>query len=191
MAFLTRRQLEDVGFKSVGRDVQLSEKASFYNPANIVIGDHARIDDFCILSAGTGGIRIGEYVHVACHATLIGEGEIVLEAFAGVSGRASIYSSSSDASGDFIAPPMVPMRYRKVESGRVFLGEHALVLTGAVILPGVTIHAGAVVGAMALVKEDCDEFGVYVGRPAKKVKERSRGLLELAEQFRAEDARGA
>ena len=143
MAFLTRQQLEAMGLRRVGRDVRLSDKASIYNPANISIDDHARIDDGCILSAGSGGIRIGKYVHVGCYATLIGDAEIVLEAFSGLSGRVSIYSSNDDVSGEFMAHPTVPMKYRKVESGRVVVGEHAMVLTGAVILPNVTIHTGA------------------------------------------------
>jgi galactoside O-acetyltransferase len=61
-----------------------------------------------------------------------------------------------------------------------------MVLTGAVILPHVTVRTGAVVGALSLVKSDCDEFGLYAGCPAKKVGERSRRLLELERELERE-----
>ena len=40
---------------------------------------NSRIDDFCVLSAGEGGIEIGDYVHVAVFCMLIGAGKIKLE----------------------------------------------------------------------------------------------------------------
>ena len=179
MGMMTPLQLKKVGFESVGENVRLSERASIYNPSRITIADNARIDDFAILSAGSGGIHIGRYVHVGCYVSLIGEGRIVLEDFSGLSGRVSIYSSNDDTSGDFMAHPTVPMALRNVEAGPVVVQKHAMVLTGAVLLPHVTVRTGAVVGALSLVKSDCDEFGLYVGCPARKVGERSRRLLEL------------
>jgi len=191
MAMLTEQQLHEIGFRSVGKNVRVSDKASIYNAENISIADNARIDDFCILSAGSGGIRIGRYVHIGCYVSLIGQGEIVLEDFSGLSGRVALYSSNDDSTGEFMAHPTIPMEYRKVETGRIHIGKHVMVLTGAIILPNVTIGTGAVVGALSLVKDDCDSFGIYVGCPARKVKERRRDLLQLEERLvRAEDQRG-
>jgi galactoside O-acetyltransferase len=186
MGMMTTQQLKKAGFKSIGENVMLSEKASFYNPSKISIADNARIDDFAILSAGSGGIHIGRYVHVGCYVSLIGDGEIILEDFSGLSGRVSIYSSNDDTSGQFMAHPTIPMEFRNVDTGRVIIQKHAMVLTGAVILPHVTVRAGAVVGALSLVKSDCDEFGLYAGCPAKKVGERSRRLLELERELERE-----
>ena len=128
-------------------------------------------------------MRIGRYVHVGCYVSLIGDGEIVLEDFSGLSGRVSIYSSNDDTSGQFMAHPTIPAEYRQVQTGAVIIGKHAMVLTGTVILPDVTVHMGAVVGALSLVKNDCEEFGIYVGCPAKKVGERGRQLLELEREL--------
>ncbi len=189
MTALTRKQLKAIGFGSLGKDVMISDKASIYGPSEIHIADNARIDDFCILSAGSGGIRIGRYVHIGCYSSLIGDGEIVLEDFSGASGRVSIYSSNDDCSGEFMAHPTIPEEYRNVESGRVVMEKHSIALAGAIILPNVTIGTGAVIGALALVKGDCEEFGVYVGCPARKVKERQRGLLSLAEELLGNDER--
>ena len=62
MAFLSDEQLAALGFKSLGKNVRISDKASIYNPENIVIGDNSRIDDFCVIS---GRVEIGRNVHIA------------------------------------------------------------------------------------------------------------------------------
>lgn len=41
----------------------------------------------------------------------------------------------------------------------------------ATILPGVTIGRGCVVGAGALVREDCEPNGLYAGVPARRVRD--------------------
>ena len=183
MPFLTKRELSRVGLKSVGKNVCISSKASFYNPARISIGDNSRIDDFCILSAGSGGIAIGKYVHIGCHSYLLGQGAITLEDFSGISGRVAIYSSNEDYSGNSLTNPTVPEIYRNVSHGKVILRKHAIVGAGAVILPNVEIDVGAVVAALSLVKDNCNEFGVYAGIPAKMICSRRRNLLELEKEF--------
>ena len=59
MGLLSRAELEGMGFAALGDDLRVSDKASFYGVPRISLGDHTRIDDFCVLSAGSGGIRIG------------------------------------------------------------------------------------------------------------------------------------
>src|SRR5438874_7552631 len=102
MAFLSQLQLEAIGFLSLGKNVQLSEKAAIYGADRISIGDNSRIDDFCVLSAGEGGINIGRHVHVACLCSCIGAAQIELHDFSGISSRTAIYSSSDDFSGEFL-----------------------------------------------------------------------------------------
>lgn len=43
---------------------------------------------------------------------------------------------------------------------------------GAVIMPGITLRRGTVIGANSVVTKDTDEYGVYVGAPARKIKSR-------------------
>ena len=181
--FLTESELEKVGFKKVGENVFISDKCSIYNAKNIEIGSNVRIDDFVILSAGDGGIKIGSHIHIACYASLIGKGEIVLEDFSQVSSRVTILSSSDDFSGDFLIGPCIPSEFINVKSKKVHLKKHAVVGTGSTILPGVTLHEGAAVGAMSLVKNDIDEYTIVFGVPAKKLKNRSKKILDLVINF--------
>jgi dTDP-4-amino-4,6-dideoxy-D-glucose acyltransferase len=184
MAFLGRKALRKLGFAAIGANVAVSERASIYGAARIALGDHVRIDDFCVLSAGEEGMRIGSYVHIACYCSLIGKARIELDDFSGLSARVAVYSSSDDYSGAGLTNPTVPSEYRRVTDAPVRIGRHVIVGAGAVILPGVTIGEGAAVGALALVNHSLDPFTIYSGVPARRVGSRSRALLELEAQLR-------
>lgn len=183
MAFLTEEELKKIGFANIGSNVLISDKASIYNPSKISIGSNVRIDDFCVLSAGEGGIVVGDFVHIAVFALLIGKGKITLDDFSGASSRVSIYSSNDDYTGAFLSNPTVPDEYKNVKVADVYIGRHALIGSGTVVLPGVSIADGVAVGALSLVNKDCEEFKVYSGVPARYLKDRKRDLLNLERKF--------
>jgi acetyltransferase-like isoleucine patch superfamily enzyme len=184
MAMLSGAAIEQLGLAFVGKNVQISDRASFYGTPRIRLGNNVRIDDFCVLSAGVGGIDIGQYVHIAVYSSLIGAGRIALSDFCNISSRVSIYSSNDDYSGAAMTNPTVPPEYTSVTHADVFLGKHVIVGSGAVILPGVTLAEGVAVGALSLINRDCEAFGIYAGNPARLIKRRKRDLLELEKRFR-------
>lgn len=186
MAYLTQEQLSLVGFHRVGENVKISDKAAIYNPGRIELGDHIRIDDFCVLSAGEGGISIGSYVHIGVFCLLCGKEKIVVEDFVGISSRVSIYSSCDDFSGQTLTNPTVPDKYKNVQHGKVWLGKHVVIGAGAVILPNVAIEAGAAVAALSLVTRSVPEFTIVSGISARRVGKRKSHLLELEHQLRQE-----
>lgn len=186
MALLSRKAIEKLGFAFLGKDLAISDRASFYNCSRIALGDNVRIDDFCVLSAGIGGIFVGSNVHLAVYSSFIGAGKITLSDFSNISSRVSIYSSSDDYTGEKMTNPTIPPAYTGVHSADVFLGKHVIVGSGAVILPGVTLEDGVAVGALSLVSSDCRSFGIYAGTPARYIKERKRDLLTLELLFLAE-----
>lgn len=53
----------------------------------------------------------------------------------------------------------------------IIIGDGARVSTGTMVLPGVAIGAGAVVGARSLVTADVEPHALYVGVPARKVRD--------------------
>lgn len=177
MAFYSKQQLIELGFKSIGENVKVSDKASIYNAGNISIGDNTRIDDFCIISAGDGGINIGRNVHVACYTLIIGAGKIDIGNYVGLSSRVAVYSSSDDYSGEFLTNPTVPEEYTNVDTAPIYFGEHALIGSGSVVLPGVHIGVGVAVGALSLITKNLNEWQIYSGVPAKRLKERKKGCL--------------
>lgn len=183
MAFLERAAVEAIGFASLGNNVLISDCAKIYGAERIKIGNNVRIDDFCVISAGNGGIEIGNFIHIAVYSSIIGNGKILISDFAGLSSRVSIYSSSDDYSGLSMTNPMIPKEFKNLNNADVVVGKHVIIGSGSVILPGVVIGDGSAVGALSLVTKRCDEFCIYAGYPAKKIKERSRDLLQLEEQF--------
>lgn len=188
MAMLSREAIEQMGFASVGDNVQISDRASFYGTARIALGDNVRIDDFCVLSAGAGGISIGQHVHIAVFSSLIGAGKITLFDFSNISSRVAIYSSSDDFSGATMTNPTVPSEYTGVVHADVSLGRHVIVGSGSVILPGVTVEDGVAIGALSLVTKRCEAFGIYAGNPARRIKDRKRDLLALEQKLMSSKA---
>jgi|688.fasta_scaffold322747_1 acetyltransferase-like isoleucine patch superfamily enzyme len=179
MAYYTEAELAGLGLASYGRNVRLSTKASLYNPSAISLGNDVRIDDFCVLSAGPGGVAIGSFIHVAVYSSLIGAGRITLEDYSNISSRVSVFSSNDDYSGEHLTNPTIPGIYTGISSAPVTIGRHAIVGSGSVVLPGVTIGEGAAIGALSLVKRDCEAFTIYAGNPLRRLRDRSRRILEL------------
>jgi len=180
-SFYSEEELQTIGFKKLGKNVRISRKTSIYGAEQIEIGDNVRIDDFCILS---GRIKIGNYVHIASGCYLFaGEAGITLEDFSGLSSRVTIYAVTDDYSGEVLTNPTIPMEYRRVIEKPVLIMKHAIIGTGATILPGVTIGLGAAVGAMSLVTKDVLDWAIVAGIPAKFIKERKKDLLNLEKDF--------
>jgi acetyltransferase-like isoleucine patch superfamily enzyme len=186
MPYLTQDEIRKIGFADVGENVQISSLASFYGASRISFGNNVRVDDFVILSAGSDGIQIDNYIHIAAYSSLIGAGKIHLRDFCNLSSRVSIYSSSDDYSGQSMTNPMIPPEFKQVLHGPVTVGSHVIIGCGSVILPAVSIGTGAAVGALSLVNQDLAEFGIYAGSPVRYLKPRSRELLSLEAQFLAD-----
>lgn len=176
-SFYTNAELEELGLQKFGSNVQISRKCSIYSPDCVSLGDNVRIDDFCIL---TGRITIGSYIHISAYVGLFGKNGIVLNDFSNISMRSTVLSATDDFSGEFITPsPVVPEGYSRTTGGLVVFEKHANVGAHCLILPNLTISEGTAVGAMSLITKSTVPWMVYVGIPAKPVKERKRNLLEL------------
>jgi acetyltransferase-like isoleucine patch superfamily enzyme len=191
VALLSAQALAAMGFASVGRDVSVSDRASFYGVSRIHLGDNVRIDDFCVLSAGDGGIRLGKHIHLAVYSCMIGAGRITLGDFANVSSRVAIYSSSDDYSGATMTNPTVPDAYKDVDDADVHIGRHVVIGSGCVVLPGAVLEDGVAVGALSMMRGHCAAFGIYAGVPARRIRERRRDLLEVEQRFLRDQAAGA
>lgn len=174
-SFYSEDELQTLGLKRVGKNVQISRKASFYSVENITVGNNVRIDDFCILS---GRIELEDYIHIAAYAALYGgDAGISMKSFSCVSSRTLVYAVNDDYSGAAMTNPTVPDEFRRVTEAPVIIGRHALIGSGSVILPGVEIGEGVSVGSMSLVNATLKEWGIYAGIPAAYKKPRAKDLL--------------
>jgi acetyltransferase-like isoleucine patch superfamily enzyme len=181
MAYLSAIQLSELGFRSVGKEVKISDKAAIYNPELIDLGDYTRIDDFCVVS---GRVVFGKYNHITPMCLVAGgEPGIEFSDFCTLAYGVKIFSQSDDYSGATLTNSLVPKKYKKEIFEKVKLERHVIVGAGAIVMPGVTIKEGCSIGAMALVTKSTDPWGIYVGVPAERVKERKRDLLALEQIF--------
>ena len=181
--FWNQKELPKLGLGSIGSNVYISKYAQFYNASNIHIKSNVRIDDFCILSAGQGGISINEYVHIGCYSSLIGQGSISISKFANISSRVSIFSSSDDFSGHSLTNPMLDKQYKLLNNEPVIIKKHVIIGTNSTVLPGVIIEEGCAIGAHSLVKESCSPFLIYAGIPVRKIGIRSKKILHIEKKF--------
>lgn len=192
MAYLSREELSKIGFASFGQEVYISDKVSIYNPSKITLGSYVRIDDFCLLSAGSEGIEIGNYVHISCYACLIGNSKITVHDFVAISIKATILSSTSDYSGEtlpsltkFEPDSDVRQDLTSIISKPVVLETNTGIGAHTVVMPGVTIGKGSAIGAQSVVYETVNQWGIYVGNPARFIKKRSQAAyIETQEILR-------
>ena len=181
MAFYTPESLKEMNFKSVGKNVKVSDKASIYNCNQIEIGDNSRIDDFCVLS---GKISIGRNVHIAVFCNVAGgEKGIIFEDFAGLAYGCHVFTQSDDYSGRTLTNPTVPDIYKREIKMPVVIGRHSIVGTNSIIMPGVNLAEGTSVGALSMITTSTQEWSLYLGRPAKRMSSRRRDLLELEDKY--------
>ena len=173
-SFYEQTELKNIGLKSFGKNVLISRNANFYSPENISIGNNVRIDDFCIVS---GNVDIGSYIHIACYVSLFGEGGIVLEDFAGLSSKVSIYSVNDNYLGEGLTGPTVPEIYRKIDKGKVIIGKHVVVGSSSIILPHTVIGDGTAIGALSLIKGKVPSWSIYSGIPATFKKKRKSTII--------------
>jgi acetyltransferase-like isoleucine patch superfamily enzyme len=177
--YFTEKDLQDFGFKSLGEHVRISSDARIYGPEHISIGSNVRIDDFVILAAVTGWITIGNYVHITRNSHLSGTFGVEMEDFSSMGANTVVYSASDDYNGDFLTNQVVPRTYTTHIGGKVVISKHVIIGASCTVLGECHVGEGCSIGALSLVQGDLQPWGVYAGIPARYLKERRKGLLEL------------
>jgi len=181
MSYLTQEQLLKLGFKSLGKNVKISDKAAIYDCKNIEIGSNSRIDDFCVIS---GNVKIGSNVHITPMCIIAGgEKGVVLEDFVTIAYGVNIFTQSDDYHGYSLTNSTIPKKYKNEKKLKVLLKRHSIVGAGSTILPGVELEVGTSVGAMSLVTKSTNSWSIYAGIPAVKIQDRSNELIKKEKDY--------
>jgi acetyltransferase-like isoleucine patch superfamily enzyme len=159
---------------SVGKDVFVDSWVNITRPHLVSIGSHTAIDwgFHCTVAA-----TIGDYVHIGPFVTAIGgaEGRLTLGHFAAVAAGVRLICGGDEHAGYGLVGPTIPERFQdRLILAPITLEPMASVLTNAVIMPGVTVSIGSVVGAGSIVTKTTRPWTMYLGSPARPVKERPR-----------------
>lgn len=173
-SFYNVKELNQIGFRSIGTNVLISRFARFYDVENIEIGDHVRIDDFCIFS---GNIKLGNNIHISAYSALYGKFGIELQDYTGLSPRCTIFSATDDFSGEFMIGPMIDSKFTNTKGGLVLIKKYCQLGCNCVVLPNLTIEEGVAVGALSLITKNLEPWKIYIGIPAKYLKDRNKNLL--------------
>lgn len=169
--------------KRIGCDVRVYRLAQIIKPSLISIGNGCQIDDFAWLHGGQG-LEIGDRVHICAFVTTAGGGVVRVGNYVALAAGVRIISGSDSPSGRGLTNPCIPTEFRSVDRSYVEIGDHAVILTNAIVLPGVKIGEGAVVMPGAIVKKCLQPWGFYDGNPAVRVCDRpSKRIYEMTRRM--------
>ncbi|MFC7056130.1 acyltransferase [Enterococcus alcedinis] len=117
------------------------------SPKNLVVGDNVVISCYTVLTAG-GSIKIEDDVMIGYKCNLLSQNHAI----------------PKDVSKS--------IRFSGHTSHPIHIKKGAWLASNVTILPGVTVGEGAVIGAGAVVTKDVEDYSIYAGVPAKKIKDR-------------------
>lgn len=183
-------------FKKVGRGLIVGRNVVIRHPDKIVLGDNVTIDDNCLIDArgaGSEGLVIEDEVIINRNCmiqakngpvrfgrrTSLGSNSVVVSL-----GGIDIGDAVLTAGGCYVSagayqfddPDMPVMDQPAYTKGPIRIGSKSWLGTCAVVLDGVSIGAGSVIGAGAVVTKDLPDHSIAVGVPARVVKNRT-GLV--------------
>lgn len=177
-------ELRGFGFKRVGENVRISRNCTIIGPENIEIGHDVQIDSFTTIIANAGWLKLGNFIHICTNVLLGCRGGIDMGDFTAASHGSRLISCSDDFSGEWLLSTAVPPEYVNVDVRPIILRDHAAVCVQGVVLPGVTMEAGTILGALSLANRDLREpWTIYGGVPAAPVKRRTQGAVVLGNQL--------
>jgi len=131
---------------SLGKHTGVMMGARFLNGRKVFIGDHNVINRGCVLDGRRYTIRTGRNVSIGPESVILTLGH-------------------DPQSPDF-----------DCRGGDVEIGDYAWLGYRVLVLPGVTIAAGAVVGAGSVVAKSVEPYTIVAGNPARKIGERQNAL---------------
>ncbi len=170
-------------FREIGEKVTIYDPVTIIRPDLVTLKSNIIISEFAYLAAGQGAY-FGSHIHLATQTTISGGGLFVAEDFVGICSGVRIITGTEDVSGGGLTIPTIPLEFRSFYRSYVVLGKHSFIGTNVVIHPGVTIGEGAVVASGSVVTKDLAPWGLYMGVPARRVKDRPREkMLELEKQL--------
>jgi acetyltransferase-like isoleucine patch superfamily enzyme len=153
---------------NIGTDVRIANQAVIVRPELVEIGDHVAIDPFTVI---TTALKLGSYIHIASHCSIVGgqNGLLEMRDYSSLAAGCRIICSSDDYAGHALNGATIPLKYRSVTSTKVLIERFASIATNVIVFPGVTIGEGAVVAAGGIVNRDIEPWGIYFGSPVRRV----------------------
>lgn len=132
---------------------------------NLMLADQVEVRHYAIIECG-GRVSIGRRSVIGVHNWLQGSGQIDIGDDVIIGPGVRIISTTHD-----ISDPDQPFSCQPLIAQPVQIGSNVWIGADVIILGGVRVGKNVVIGAGSLVNHDLDDGGVYVGTPARRVKE--------------------
>ena len=117
-------------------------------------------------------IKIGENVTFGDYVQLQSSNSIVIGDNVLFASRIFVGDSNHGIySGKEQTDPSIPPNIRPLNVGEIRIGDNVWIGNGVTIVGNVKIGDGAIVGANSVVTKDIDAYCIYIGAPAKKIKQ--------------------
>jgi acetyltransferase-like isoleucine patch superfamily enzyme len=136
----------------------------------IEIGEGTVIQPFAFLHTHGGLIRLGKRCSVNPYAVLYGEGGLMI----GDDVRIAAHTVIIPENHGFERRD-VPIALQKHTCQGIAIGDDVWIGAGVKILDGVQIARGCIIGAGSVVSHSTEEYGIYIGSPARRIKTRGDG----------------
>lgn len=168
-------------FAARGEDVLLGQPAVVRYPELVEVGSHVAIDAFFYC---TTSLRLGDYVHIGPHVSVIGGRGALLRMghFTNIAAGGRIVCASDSFQGHgLIGPgPVIPEAFRdQVICEPVVMEDFVNLGSNCIVLPGCRLSQGTVLGAGSLLPAGTRTrpWTIYVGTPARPLRRREHARM--------------
>jgi acetyltransferase-like isoleucine patch superfamily enzyme len=136
-----------------------------------IIGQNSVIDDFVKIKhvGGKGNIEIGEYVFINSGTVIYSGNGIKIGNNVLIGPNCNIVPANHEFRDKNI---LIRLQGFQPTKGGVVIEDDVWLGANVTILDGAIIRKGCVIAANSLVKGETEEFGIYAGSPALKIKSR-------------------
>jgi len=163
-------------FKHIGKEVNIFTPVAIMKPEMIWLNNYIIISEFAYINGGLG-LYLGNHIHIATHTSISGGGYCVMEDFTGISAGVRLVTGSAMFNGEGLTSPTISPKYQAVKRSYVILKKHSVLASNVIVHPGVVIGEGTIVASGSIVTKDTEPWSIYMGIPAKKIKERDKSKI--------------
>jgi acetyltransferase-like isoleucine patch superfamily enzyme len=155
------------------RNIQLGARCKLHRfctidagKGQVYMGVDCTLNRYAMLQTGRGSVTLGNRVEINNYAIVNGAGNIRIGDDSLIGPGAKIISYQHGIAAD------KPIRQQANQTRPITIGRDVWIGANAVVLAGVTIGDGAVIGAGAVVTGDVPANEIWVGIPARRLRDR-------------------
>lgn len=161
--------MKDIAY--MGEYAFVGKYCDLTRPGLVRMGYQSAIDSFVFCSTR---LTLGDYAHISPHVSIVGgeKSHLLVEDFCFIATGSRIICGSEDFTSDGLTGPRIPVEHKKrMKLSTVIFQRFSGVGANVVVMPGVTLAEGSVVAANSVVTRDTVPWGLYMGSPARLVRE--------------------